>query len=542
MILLFTTDKNNLSDFFETLTNGHIHDCCDSKVFHRGQEYYHNDAVKDASFNFGKTSLKSIVEGNSDYTVTISIQNGEVSGSCTCPFDGVCKHTIATLFFATNNASEIETVPDAKNIGNETELYLNSLSKDNLIDLVINFAPEQFFVEIKNKFADSSSAQNTFRKVERNINKLFNDDESLYDPDDFESSLYHELRKLNGLQPHLKTEIGDLFIYIINQISIAFDKGYLYNSYNDYPFETSDEFDEFVGNYVKCLNYNEKITFLSKLDDVLNDQTYDTFISLKDLSEKVFTDDDLPLLKNLIITNLKILSHPLIENYYKKVRELLTNVEKVHVLSELQNDNSQWVIELAILFDSQYETIKAVDTIKNWLKKNDDKFGAEDLYKIYLDLLTKAQINLTEAAQTAIFHCPTSSLLTKIASLIPNELSYYESIVEQKRPVELLNYLEANKRLPEAMSLIKRNKNIWEEPVYNFFKKYKMDFQIDAKKYFSDLINKNLEYAGDNYYYAISDAIQQLKVINRSLADSFLNDIRLNYKRRRNLIAMLAKL
>lgn len=38
-----------------------------------------------------------------------------------------------------------------------------------------------------------------------------------------------------------------------------------------------------------------------------------------------------------------------------------------------------------------------------------------------------------------------------------------------------------------------------------------------------------------------ADNIQQLKQINCSLASEYLADIRLNYKRRRNLISILSK-
>jgi hypothetical protein len=56
------------------------------------------------------------------------------------------------------------------------------------------------------------------------------------------------------------------------------------------------------------------------------------------------------------------------------------------------------------------------------------------------------------------------------------------------------------------------------------------------------LINKNLEFAGDSYYHTVAENIQQLKQVNSSLAAKYLADIRLTYKRRRNLISILSKL
>jgi len=96
--------------------------------------------------------------------------------------------------------------------------------------------------------------------------------------------------------------------------------------------------------------------------------------------------------------------------------------------------------------------------------------------------------------------------------------------------------------LPEALALIKRSKNIWDTRVFDFFKKHKKNFLADAEKFFGDEINKNLEYAGDSYYHTIADNIQQLKQVNSSLAAEYLVNIRLNYKRRRNLMSILSKL
>lgn len=542
MAILFTTEKNCLPDFFETISADDIQDYCESKVYHRGLEYYNDGSVTEATYYSGGNSLIAIVKGTFKYTVNINLQNGEVSSSCTCPYkDGICKHTIATLLYAIDEDVEIEIIPDTKNSANETKQYMQSLSKDELISLVMKFAPEQFFVEVKNKFSDSSVAQNVFKKVERNIQKIFKDDDLLYNPNDFEEALENEIKKLSGLEKHLKDEIEGLLFYILSEVDQAFNNGCLYDHYNDYNYAPSDEFDEFVTNYVQSLNYQQKTDFLAGLDTVLKEQEYSTFESLNHLSGTVFTGNDLPSLKDMLISDYCKLSHTLVENYYEKVRMLLTNSEKENILTEIQNNSSKWLIELANIYESQNEIKKSVNVIKTWLTNHDNNYGDEKVYVLYLDLLKKDQLDLANAAKEAIFHCPTCSMLQKIASLVNNGLSDYESILEQKNAGHMLEYLETKGRLSEALALIKRSKGIWDTQVCNFFKKNKKDFPIDAEKYFSGLVDKNLEYTGENYYHAIADAIQQLKQINRSLADAYINDIRINYKRRRNLISILSK-
>ena len=540
MDILFTTEKNNLPDFFEKISRENIQDCCESKVYHRGLEYHKFGAVIEASYNDSKTQLKGIVKGNSNYTVSIELQNGEVSGFCTCPYGGVCKHIVATLFYAIDDDSEIDIIPDAKNTGIDTKQYLQSLSTDELIGLVTKFAPEQFWVETKNKFSDSSYAQSTFKIVERNIQKIFKDSDYLDNPNDFGSALDSEVKQLSGLEKHLKGEIEGLLFFIIDEVDNAFDEGYLYDHYNDYNYEPSVEFNEFVANYIKCLASDEKTTFLTKLDALIDEKSYDTFGNFQQISETVFTESDLPLLKNTLVSDYKKISHQLIGHYFERVRHLLSLKEKEIILSEVQNESPKWLIELVKLYDSQNEIKKAIEVIKDWLPiyNGSDK---QEVYTLYLDMLKKAGGNLTIAAKEAITNCPTCSMLQKISAIVNVDQIIFETILEHKDPGQLLNYLVTNERLSEALALIKRSKSIWDNQVNDFFKKHKSKFVPDAEKYFSERINKNLESAGDSYYHAVSDTIQQLRQINRSLADEYLKDIRLNYNRRRNLISILSK-
>lgn len=537
MSSLFLTIQKNLPGFFETIAVDDIKDCSESKVYHRGREYYDSGCVTEASYNMDRVRLKTIVEGNHRYSVTISLQNGQVSGSCTCPYGGTCKHVIASLLFAAGDP-DIEIVPDAKSPGIDIDRYLQSLSKSELISLVKEFAPDQFKLELNNKFSDSTTAQDIFRKVKRNIQKLFKEEDCLHNPGVFDAALDKEIEKLSGLEPHLRKEIEDLLFFIINEVDNAFDEGYLYDHYNDYNYEPSEAFNEFVANSVKCLDYEEKTAFLTRLDGILKEQSYDTFRDLQQLSEKVFTEDDLPSLKEMLVSNHKNISQHLIESYYERLRHLLTEKEKESILAEIQN-KSIWVIELARIYDSQNRVTEAIDTIKNWLA-NTHGFGEEEIYGFYLDLHAKAGFNLSAPAKEAVSRCSTCSMLQKIVSMTNNDLPDYELILEQKASGQLLEYMEMNGRLREALALLQRNKRIGNTQVFNFYKKHKKIFPSDAERYFVDEINRNLEYTGDNYYHLIADHIQQLKQISRSLADKYLSDIRQNYKRRRNLISILS--
>ncbi|MGV8138155.1 MAG: SWIM zinc finger domain-containing protein [Mangrovibacterium sp.] len=538
MAVLFTTKENDLPGFFNAISAEDIRNRFEPDVYGRGLRYFRNGTVAEASFNAGKTELKALVKGRSDYAITVSLNNGKVSGICTCPYGGTCKHIAATLFYANDAHPEIEVVPEPADKENE---YLQGLSKEELISLVKQYAPEQFWVKVRNQFSDSTSASGTFSRAERKIRKIFSGGDSLYDPDEFSESLDNEIKRLSGLEKHLKAEIEGLVFYIIDEVENAFNEGYLYNDYNDSHYEPSAEFDDFIIHYLQCLDYAEKTAFLEKLDHVLSEQSYTAFYSWHRLSGNVFTDEDLPSLKSMLVSNYKTISSQLLKDYYERVRHLLSFREKETLLTEIQDHSTKWIIELAGLYASQEQERKAIESVKTWLRNNNG-FGNEDLYSLYLGMIKKAGGDFCNVAKEAITHCSTCSMLQKIASLESNSLQDYMSILEKKRPEELLIYLEADNQLEEAVALINRSIFVFDDHVCEFYKKHKKQFPHDAEKYFCGRIDKNIINTGDRYYYTVADSIKELKQVNTKLASEYLQQIRAEYKRRRNLIAILSNI
>jgi hypothetical protein len=81
----------------------------------------------------------------------------------------------------------------------------------------MKYAPEQFYVEVKNKFTDSSMALSILKKVDREIQKLFKDEDLLYSPTDFDQALTKNITKLIKLEKHLKTELEDLIFGVMSR-------------------------------------------------------------------------------------------------------------------------------------------------------------------------------------------------------------------------------------------------------------------------------------------------------------------------------------
>ena len=544
MHTLFNTSKKNLHVFFSSLAADDIHDCCSLSVFHRGENYLESDAVYQATYNKEKTRLKAIVGGNEDYTVTVTLADGSVSGSCTCPYGDVCKHLIATMLYVIDNDSDVET---EDNIEEDTvnlfQQYLQTLSKEELEALVEKFAPDRFRTEVKNKFVNVGSAQNTFRKVEQKINKLLENEYLMHNFYEFNQALDSELTKLTGLEKPLQKELENLLFQTMQKINNAEEDGKLYEYDNDYGYEPSTFFNDFFTGFVASLDKIQKTIFLVKLDKALNEQSYSTFDGLRNTAKTAFCDDDLPFLKHVLLAEYKDFSQKLTEIYYDLVHHLLSYDEKTTVLDMLSERNEKRIIELAALHDTNGKTPKAIETLSKWLSENCGSYSRyEDVHSLYLDLLKKDNRELAGIAADIIANCPTHTMLAKIVSATGGKHARYELLLEQKSAGEMLLYLQKNNRLPEALELIKRKPDISDSLVNEFFKTHKMLFPDDATAYFSKIIDKNLPNTGDRYYEAITEAIRQIMKVDLIRANEHLNDIRANYKRRSNLMKMLNKL
>ncbi|MEX2233142.1 MAG: SWIM zinc finger family protein [Cyclobacteriaceae bacterium] len=496
MSTVFTTDEKDLKKFFETLAEDEIQDCCPSKVYYRGQEYYENDQVSSAVFNGDKTLLTGMVVGSEKYRVLVHLKDSAVHASCTCPYDSVCKHIIAVLLYASNESVNIDTAASRADIG--VKEYLNSLSKGDLTDLVMKYAPEQYFTGIINSHSDGSDAQKIFKKAERGIQEIFDDHALLDSPHEFEDALMKEISKLSGLEKLLNKELEPLIVYIIEEVENAFDEGNLYDHYGDYNFEPPEIFYSFIANYASALNFKQKTEFLERIDKMVRQSSYTTFHGLYQIFEKVYNEEDLPHLKLILMDSYKDQPYHLVENYYRCVVGILSNDERKKILSVLKDKSSSHLTKLVELLNLEGAGKEGIEILRQWLSVNAKDLVEENIYFLYLDLLKVENFDLQEVAKESITRCPTCSMLQKIATLLPGDISVHEEILEKKNPGDLLGYLERSGRLSECLDLVKRNKHIWEDRVFDFYKMNKKEFPQDAVKYFCKMIDKNLEHTGDH--------------------------------------------
>jgi hypothetical protein len=112
-------------------------------------------------------------------------------------------------------------------------------------------------------------------------------------------------------------------------------------------------------------------------------------------------------------------------------------------------------------------------------------------------------------------------------------------LVHSRSHYYFLKYLINRGRIDEAHQLVLTSKTLDDQSVLNFFKTYCEKYPSDATNYFTQLIDKELVFTGDRHYESIVNSLQYIFKVSPSNALEIASTIKRDYKRRRNLVAML---
>lgn len=543
---LFEANSNNIIECLDNLTEDDIEFCCEYKIFNRGYDYFHGGIVKYIQLNKNANTVSATVNGTREYDVEIYIDNEEVHGTCSCKYYDVCKHIIAVLLNIAEDG--IENISESNFVHLPTinsldflKSHLRKLPKEELINLVMKFAPENYILQIHNSKSNKKDASKIFARVEKKIIGFFKDEELLWDPPAMETALMGQLEKLKGLENHIPDQIGKLLLKIMIEVNEAFDEGYLYidNYYNEDYFE-SPQFNHFVISFIQQLPFDKKVNFLKELDDTLGLMLYSTFEGIPQKYSACFSNEESKSLAEYIIENERNMNDSLISALFKIVEEKLSIEEKEKILTKLSNIHQDHLISLIELLIAQNRHQQAYGRIEKSLSGNAD-YVEDKIIELYLDLCIKTGSDLNKAATVSINHNPNEKILTKIKALGITDIKSFEDVLKEKNPYELLGLFEKEKRLKDALHLISDTDIFYDETIFSFFKRNKKLLRSEAEQYFLDRIDKNLVYTGDSYYSRISETIGQIKQINNKLSKELVADIRVNYKRRTKLMGMLRR-
>jgi hypothetical protein len=540
---LFDLDNKSFLSSIDNLTEDAIKSNSEYIIYQRGREYYNRGLVKNVSFDSAGNKVSANVTGGEKYSVSIYSENGEIFGSCTCPYEDVCKHITAVLIHISENDFEEELKLPGKETGNDNKLllwqkYLDSLTREELIGLVDKYASLQFKKEIINKNSGKAEAKVVFRKIRNKIEKLFKDEELLFSPSEFEGALLFNLNKLKGFESHLKIEIGELILFIITEVNSAFDSGFLYvEDYRGDDFFESEEFCDFVAGFVRQLGFVERIEFLESLDESINYMEYSTFEQIGLDFSVYFQGNEKKMLSEFLLKNADRISVTLLSRFYKGISDQLLEPQKMKLLKRLKEENETDLIEYCTILMSNEKDNEAFNELENIILSERAMWNPE-INLLYLELSVHLCKDLKAAALIAIKNCPIAKILLQVKRMNIREYSEISDILKNKNPEEYLFYLEKEKLFLGAVDFIKSCK-ISEYLAFDFYKRNKKYVPKDAENFFVDRINKELPFTGESHYLKITEAIDQINMINKERAGKISDELRINYKRRTSLIKLI---
>ena len=540
---LFDAETGSIIECLAAITDEDVRDCCDYKVYRRGQEYYEEGMVEELLLNQANNTVIATVKGTREYQIEFSLEAGAVYGACTCPFDGVCKHTVAVLLNLIHEGTDhIDTFslncPTTSKSLDFLKRYLEKLSKKDLVLLVMKFAPENFITEIRNREMPEKDAGSIFKRAEKKIKKFFEDPDLLYDPGGMESALLSQLDNLKGLENQLSENLGELLLFIIREIENAFNEGYLYiDDYSGDDYFESDDFCEYVIAYVKQLPYEAKTKYLKELDQALNEMSYDTFSLIQESYHRFFSKDEVNDLKTFVNRE-KEIPLSLVSRLYKTLEPELASDEKEAILRVISRSETDHFLSFCRQLSEQNRLQEVIDLIK------DDPEGFYPLAdfricEFYLDAAHKLNMDMDAVSLEVAAQCPEIAVLQKIKTLKGSVGSECERIIKQKNPEVLLTFYEKENRMKEALDLVREPGLFYEEVAFDFYKKNHKHFPAETEAFLKGRIEENLKQTGKNNYERIAECLDLMKRVNPGRSERIAAEIRANFKRRTSLMQII---
>jgi len=540
---LFEATSELIMECLAGISEEDVRDSSDYKVFRRGQEYYQEGMVEDFLHNIANNTAVATVKGTKEYRIEFYLEEGSIYSTCDCPYNGVCKHTVAALLLIVHEGTDniktfAHTGPTTIESLDFLKKYLKSLSKKDLVLLVMKFAPLDFVTEVQNREVPGTDAEAIFRKTEKKIRKFFEDDELLYDPEGMEKALMLQLNQLKGLETRIAVEIGELILFIIRSIEQAFNEGYLYldHYYQDDYFE-SEAFCEYVIAYVKQLPFKAKTYYLGQLDQVLNEMSYDTFYTIEESYHRFFLEPERPDLRSFVVRE-AALPVSLVSRLYEFLEPELDTDEREAMLRIISKTKQEHFITLCRLLYEQNRFREILDLIKED-PDGRNHLGDFQVAATYLEVAHKLNLNIDEVSEEVAGKCPRASLLQKIKTLKGIVGGRCEEIVRQQDPEELLTFYEEENRMKDALALIQEPDLFYDEVAFAFFKKNRKHFPAETESFLRDRIEENLKHTGKNHYERIAESLDLMKQINSERSRQIAEEIRANFNRRRSLIEII---
>ena len=508
LLLEFSTD--NIKDMID-----------DHSIFRRGNSYNKRDFVSNV-IQTEENRVEAKVSGSSDndYEVHIYRKGESLHVECDCPYGDVCKHIVATFI----NISQTKMLNVSMILSHQDKVieHLQTLSNDELIELVTKFAPDNFIKEIILNDAPIEELSIRMNEIKSAIKMDIDDEDLLYNPEKFQKNISEYME---NLKPFVNRNCDDIFEIVFNlveEIEEKQEEGYLFldHYYDESYFEFDTFSSEIMGLISKITDSKKQLEIFIKFAELCSGSDY-MGVNYNDLE---ITD------KRVLLDYFNDKSSL---DFYYFIEEHLLLKEKEKFLLKFST-YEVFNLLIALYLENDKKDL-AIAHIEKLIK---EKFDLKYIQKL-MGITEISKERLREFVIQTIQNGRYGSLdfILKNISKIDGR-DEIEKLLKDKSLDDYYRLLKQEDRVSEMFELLDNLPNKKE----SFLKKYKHQYKNEAIAFFRAEIKENLKSTGNDYYQNIADALTHLKELIDS--DEFalmVENFKRDYKRRKNFVAILNK-
>ena len=523
------------------------------EIVHRGESYYRQGLVQEVKIH--PQEITAIVAGSQNYHSRFYTEGDQIYGRCDCPYDGPCKHLAALAYFIIlepKSSLPILTPGKIKAQESQRDEYLNKLSKEELLDLVKQFAPPDYWEALFLKAASTENKKSTLDKFEHQIQRLFSEDH--YDPTHFETKLHEILEKIRPLWEDFPEAIAAIFVQIIEKVEEAFEEGFLYNHRRDEYF-TAENFNQYMAVFFVALKQPQFEKLLPIVWEASFSGAYTTFDNFSLYLLIQWNEKQKPpiWLKETILSQElfhDLHDHQSFELLYECIEPCLLPKEKLAFLKSIGDKNYAFAllyIKALMKANKEKAAIAYLDQkIETAAQASWYDPQVQDLFEFRIQWLAEKgdKKNLEVWCMSYLQKVKTGHSLSFILKYLPKQKSNLERTLKNAEPIAFIEYLDNQNRPEEIPAIFDQIPDSWEiqDKKLKFYQEHKALFPDRALNIFYENLDKNLEPTDNFHYQKVVNFLKQIREIEEP--ENFhrlIQQIKTDYKRRRNLMQLLKK-
>lgn len=530
MVIITKTDKNSLLHFLTSFISEELRFQF-GQTFEHAYQYAFDSNVKEIEL-VNENFIKAKVDDYRLYEVTLQYDKNGVFSECTCLSNDVCLHSLALLICVNRDELIIQSLK--KDMEFDTEAYLKTLNKNELIQLILKEQTTDFQRMLRNKTMSENEMQETVQKAHLKLEAIFHTLDWETDIQWIDQKLTELFKTFRGGWTLAVDEISELFEKTFKMISDAIEEGYLYNHYYDESFN-GDSLIPVLHEFISEIPVPIKFDHMKKIESAIAQKIL--LWNEYSIENDLFSDQDKTQLPFYLIKG--EIPAEYVKISFSKAKMKMNTEEKKAVLENYWKTDQSLLLEYAEQFVEKNKFIEAEYLFQNYFESHEEMIEGVVLKKwIELKVLIKQPIH--KFLDYLLRTHPNKENLSFIKMISPQKLPACEQILKQYNFNEYILFLEKENRLNEAEKYIStQQSNYNDEFHFQFYCRHGREFYAQSTKFFVKRIERNLEHAGDSYYFKIANTLLELSKINPSQSRDLLDEIQLKYRRRPKLMSIL---